>query len=138
MNEDQKQIMTYDPLNVTLAVSGRAVTGFAEEGVLTVVYNEDRVTPTVGVKGDVTYNKNANNSANLAITLKSTSASLAYLRGLASRAQEVRIDISDANEDDHLHISEERCMILKVPDVPRGAEQATVTVNIFIPDCNIR
>lgn len=133
-----QEVYTYDPKKVTVAVGGRAVTGFANDGIITITHNEDRTTPSVGAQGDVAYSENANNTGNAALTLMSTSASLGYLRDICAKRKEVRLDITDANNDDAIHVSEERCRILKMPDTPRGREQTTITVNLFIPDLNYR
>lgn len=132
------EVATYDPKKVTVVINGRAITGFASDGVVTVTHNEDIVTPSVGVQGDVTYSENANNSGNAALPLASTSASLAYLRELCSKRKLIQISISDANDDDEIHINEENCRILKMPDTSRGKEAGTVTVNVYIPDLNYR
>jgi hypothetical protein len=132
------QPMTYDPKKVTVAINGRAITGFANDGVITLTHNEDIVTPSVGAQGDVAYSENANNSGNAALPLMSTSASLAYLRDLCAKRKALQISVSDANNTDEIHVNEENCRILKMPDTPRGREQATVTVNVFIPDLNYR
>ena len=132
------ETMAYDCKKVTVAVSGQAITGFAEDGVIVLTHNEDAVTPTVGAKGDVAYSENANNSGNAALPLMSTSSSLAYLRDLCARRKLLQISISDANKDDEIHVNEENCRILKMPDTPRNKEETTVTVNIYIPDLNYR
>ena len=130
--------MAYDCKKVTVAVNGRAITGFAEDGVIVLTHNEDIVTPSVGAKGDVAYSENANNSGNAALPLMSTSASLSYLREQCAKRRPLQISISDANDYDAIHVNEENCRILHMPDAPRNAEQTTVTVNIFIPDLNYR
>ena len=129
---------TYDPKKVTVAVNGRAITGFASDGIITLTHNEDIVTPSVGAMGDVAYSENANNTGNAALPLMSTSASLAYLRDLCARRRPLQISVSDANNADKIHVNEENCRILKMPDTPRGREQTTITVNIYIPDLNYR
>ena len=134
----QPEVYAYDPKKVTVAVGGRAITGFAPDGVITVTHNEDRTIPSVGAQGDVAYSENANNSGTAALTIMSTSASLAYLRDICARRQQVRLDIMDANTDDDIKVSEERCRILKMPDVPRSKEATSITINIYIPDLNYR
>lgn len=129
---------TYDPKKVTVTVNGRALTGYATDGVITVSHNEDSVTPSVGAQGDVTYAENANNSGNAAITLASTSSSLGELRDLCARRVPINLAVADANKADNVHVSAEDCRILKMPDTPRQKDQTTVTVNIFIPDLNYR
>jgi hypothetical protein len=132
------EVYTYDPAKVTVVVASRALTGFAPDGVVTVGHNEDRVTPAVGAQGDVTYSENADNTGTAAITLMSTSASLAFLRDLCARRRQVQLSIMDANDDDAIKVSVERCRILQIPNAPRTSEATAITVNIFIPDLNFR
>ena len=75
----QIEVASYDPKKVNVAVAGRIITGFASDGVITITKSEDSVIPSVGAKGDVAYSENANESGTIAITLMSTSSSLAYL-----------------------------------------------------------
>ena len=132
------EITTYDPKKVTVIINGRAMTGFAEDGVITLTHNEDMVTPSVGSKGDVAYSENANNSGNAALPLMSTSASIAFLQEICAKRKPVQISIMDANSAAGMNVSEENCRILKMPDTPRGKEQSTVTVNVYIPSLNYR
>ena len=102
------EVSTYDPKKVTVSIGGRVITGFAADGVVTLTHNEDAVTPSVGVKGDVAYSENANNSGNAALPLMSTSSSLAYLREICAKRRPVRFSVSDVNDADALsliHIS---------------------------------
>ncbi|WP_306568990.1 phage structural protein [Faecalispora jeddahensis] len=132
------EVSSYDPKKVNIAVGGRILTGFASDGVVTVTKNEDSVTPSVGAKGDVAYSENANESGNVAITLMSTSSSLAYLRQLEAKRKLVNLNITDANDADAFFLNEENCRITKMPDISRAKEQGTVTVNIFVPSLNVR
>lgn len=131
-------VQTYDPKKVTVNINGRVITGFASDGIITLSHNEDIVTPSVGAQGDVAYAENANNSGNAALPLMSTSSSLAFIRELCAKRKAVRFSVSDANDADAIQVSEENCRILKMPDVPRGKEQTTVTVNVYIPSLNYR
>lgn len=132
------EVTTYDPKKVTISIGGRIITGFAADGVVTLTHNEDSITPSVGAKGDVAYSENANNSGTAAITLMSTSSSLAYLREICAKRRAVRFTVSDANNDDSIQVSEENCRIMKMPDTPRTKDPSTVTVNVYIPDLNYR
>ena len=132
------EVTSYDPKKINVVVGGRVITGFAPDGVVTLTKNEDSVTPSVGAKGDVVYAENANESGTVAITLLSTSSSLAYLRGLEARRKAVNVTISDVNDADNFAMSGDKCRILKMPDLARQKEQSTVTVNIFVPSMVIR
>ena len=132
------ETMAYDPKKVTVVADGRAITGYAPDGIITLTHNEDMATPAVGAQGDIAVSENANNSGNAAIPLMSTSASLAYFRQICAQRTPFRLSVSDANDDDAIHVNEEKCRVLKMPDTPRGKEQTPVTVNVFIPSLNYR
>jgi len=129
---------TYDPKKVSVIVNGRIITGYAEDGVITITWNEDRVGTTTGVKGDVVYTENADNTATATLPLMHTSASMAYLTNLCARRIPIRLDVADANADGGFHLSQEDCRITKMPDIPRSNEPTAVNVDIFIPDANVR
>lgn len=129
---------SYDPKKVNVNVNGTIITGFASDGIITASKNGDTVTPNVGCQGDVVYEENADESGTIALTLQGTSPSLRMLRRLAANRQRISVSITDANDDDTITISAQRCRILKVPDLSRGKGVATVTVNIFVPNLVIR
>ena len=125
------EVPSYDPTTVNVLVAGRAITGFASDGVVTLSKNEDSVTPSVGAKGDVAYSENANESGTIALTLMSTSSSLPYLRELEAKRRLITVSVQDANSADN-------CRILKMPDAARQKEQSTVTINIYVPSMVLR
>ena len=131
-------ITNYDPLKITLNVGGRIITGFADSSVVSVAYNEDRVTTTVGVQGDVAYSENANESGTMTISLQSTSASVPYLKGLAASRKEVDVLMSDVNEDTAENIHGTRCRVTKIPDSKKEKSVGSVDVTIFIPKIEYR
>ena len=134
----KKNVTEYDPTLVTVIVDGLIITGFAPDSVVTAVHNEDAATLTVGVQGDGCYNKNANNSGIVTLTLLHTSPSLSKLRDLAARKKQIRVAVADANIDGGFGLNEEHCMVQKVPETPRGKEAGSVSVPIIVPDMNLR
>ena len=138
MAKSSVTVASYDPKKVNVIINSKAITGFASDGVITVTRNEDIVSPQVGVKGDVAYSENANESGNIAITLMGTSSSLAYLRSLSLKRTPLSVAITDANDADAVQIAEEECRILKPPDINRAKEVGTKTINIFVPSLNYR
>lgn len=132
------EIASYDPKKINVIVGGRALTGFSADGVVTLTRNEDSVTPSVGAKGDVCYSENANESGTVAVTLMSTSSSLAYLRSLEASRKAVSVTVTDVNDADGFVMSAEECRVQKMPDAARQKEQGTVTVNIFVPHMVLR
>lgn len=132
------EVASYDPKKVNVIVGGRIITGFASDGVVTLSKNEDSVTTTAGAKGDITYSENANESGTVALTLSSTSSSLAYLRGLDAKRRAVNVTISDVNDRDGFVMSEGNCRVMKMPDASRQKTEGSVTVNIFVPSMTVR
>ena len=132
------EIASYDPKKVNVNINGKIITGFSPDGVINVVRNEDIVTPTVGTKGDVTYNENANESGQVTLHLLGSSSSLPFLRSLAVKRKEIRLTITDANDVGAVQVAEEDCRVLKPADATRGKEVGGEQVNIFVPFLNFR
>lgn len=126
-------ITNYDPIKVSVIVSGLVVTGFADSSVVKVARNEDIVTPSVGSQGDVVYSENANQSATITMSLQSTASALQKLRSMAKSRREVEVVISDASNDGGELLSAGRCRITKVPDSNKDKVAGAVDVTIFAP-----
>ena len=132
------EIASYDPKKVNVNINGKIITGFSPDGVINVVRNEDIVTPTVGTKGDVTYNENANESGQVTLHLLGSSSSLPFLRSMAVKRKEIRPTITDANDAGAVQFAEERCRIIKPPDLAKAKEIGSTDINIFVPTLNYR
>ena len=132
------EIASYDPKKVNVNINGKIITGFSPDGVINVVRNEDIVTPTVGTKGDVTYNENANESGQVTLHLLGSSSSLPFLRSLAVKRKEIRLTITDANDAGAVQFAEERCRIIKPPALAKAKEIGSTDINIFVPTLNYR
>ena len=98
------EVASYDPKKVNLVMNGKIITGFASDSMITIARNEDTVTTQVGVKGDVAYNENANESGTITVTLMGTSSSLPYVRSLALKRKEVSVMIVDANDSASVNV----------------------------------
>ena len=132
------EVASYDPKKVNLVMNGKIITGFASDSMITIARNEDTVTTQVGVKGDVAYNENANESGTITVTLMGTSSSLPYVRSLALKRKEVSVMIVDANDSASVNVAEERCCVIKPPDITRAKEIGSESVSIFVPSLNYR
>ena len=132
------EVASYDPKKVNLVMNGKIITGFASDSMITIARNEDTVTTQVGVKGDVAYNENANESGTITVTLMGTSSSLPYVRSLALKRKEVSVMIVDANDSASVNVAEERCRVIKLPDITRAKEIGSESVRIFVPSLNYR
>ena len=126
------EVASYDPKKVNLVLNGKIITGFASDSMITIARNEDTVTTQVGVKGDVAYNENANESGTITVTLMGTSSSLPYVRSLALKRKEVSVMIVDANDSASVNVAEERCRVTRAKEI--GSE----SVSIFVPSLNYR
>ena len=132
------EVASYDPKKVNLVMNGKIITGFASDSMITIARNEDTVTTKVGVKGDVAYNENANESGSITVTLMGTSSSLENVRSLALKRKEVSVMIVDANDSASVNVAEERCRVIKPPDITRAKEIGSESVSIFVPSLNYR
>ena len=132
------EVASYDPKKVNLVMNGKIITGFASDSMITIARNEDTVTTQVGVKGDVAYNENANESGTITVTLMGTSSSLPYVRSLALKRKEVSVMIVDANDSASVNVAEERCRVITPPDITRAKEIGSESVSIFVPSLNYR
>ena len=132
------EVASYDPKKVNLVMNGKIITGFASDSMITIARNEDTVTTQVGVKGDVAYNENANESGTITVTLMGTSSSLPYVRSLALKRKEVSVMIVDANDSASVNVAEKRCRVIKPPDITRAKEIGSESVSIFVPSLNYR
>lgn len=132
------EVASYDPKKVNLVMNGKIITGFASDSMITIARNEDTVTTQVGVKGDVAYNENANESGTITVTLMGTSSSLPYVRSLALKRKEVSVMIVDANDSASVNVAEEQRRVIKPPDITRAKEIGSESVSIFVPSLNYR
>ena len=64
--------------------------------------------------------------------------SLPYVRSLALKRKEVSVMIVDANDSASVNVAEERCRVIKPPDITRAKEIGSESVSIFVPSLNYR
>ena len=46
--------------------------------------------------------------------------------------------VSDANGNDGINVSAQKCRVVKMPDVTRGKTASSVQISIFVPNLQIR
>lgn len=78
----QNGVYTYDPSEVQIIMGGAPMTGFADGTFISISFDEDQYTKTVGADGEVSRSKSNNNTATITLTLKQTSASNDVLSAL--------------------------------------------------------
>ena len=61
-----------------------------------------------------------------------------YVRSLALKRKEVSVMIVDANDSASVNVAEERCRVIKPPDITRAKEIGSESVSIFVPSLNYR
>ena len=125
--------VNYDPMLITMVVNGNAITGFAQDGVVTIARSEDNILPAVGAQGDVAYAKNANRTGTAQVTLMQTSSSLPFLRQLSQSYADIDLSIIDNNDPNKIYFTSRGGKILKVPDLARGKEVGTCQLTFHIP-----
>jgi hypothetical protein len=111
---------SFNPLQVSVIVGTKALTGWAKGTFINASMDEDAFTKKVGTDGEVTRSKSNNNTGSIIITLDQASASNDYLSGLAlldraSGGGAVPVLIRDANGT--TLISAESAWVKKMPDV---------------------
>lgn len=116
---------SFNPLQVSVIVGTKALTGWAAGSFVTVSMDEDAFAKKVGTDGEVTRSKSNNNTGSITITLDQASASNAYLSGLAlldraSGGGVIPVLIRDANGE--TLISAESAWVKKMPDVEYSNE----------------
>lgn len=87
---------TYAAADVVLTIGGIPISGFADDSFVTVAFNSPLAEMSTGADGETVVNLNADKSANSTITLKETSDSNVYLRGLALAQQEAAAEVGAA------------------------------------------
>ena len=60
------------------------------------------------------------------------------VRSLALKRKEVSVMIVDANDSASVNVAEERCRVIKPPDITRAKEIGSESVSIFVPSLNYR
>ena len=113
-------------------VKGRALTGYADEGIMWGKQNED-MEMNVGAQGEVLTNIHHNPIGFIDITLKSNSSSITFLNRIANSKQAVPIRAIRRGA-----ITEEaggtRAWCTKVPDTRRGRNAENVTYRFLVED----
>lgn len=88
---------TYDTEDVNVIVNGTILTGFADGTFVSVEQDEERYTPYVGAKGEVSRAKNANKMGKITITLAQDSPSNSYMSRLSNSKETFPVSVVDQN-----------------------------------------
>jgi len=127
----------YSDKKVQIIVNGVFLTGFRDGDIYSYTEPEDRYTPYVGAKGEVSYSERSSNQAQVTVGLKNTSPSVAYLNGLYESREDIDMTIKDTNENG-MNFSAEGGVIMKRPDTSRGKETGEVEFTFDFPDHKVQ
>lgn len=111
-------ITTYDPKNVSVSVGGVIITGFADGTFVECSSASERHNTVVGAQGEVSVGVINDPRGTIKITLKQTSASVAYLNGIAKSKTPVAIHVAGAGET----VSGSQALCKKLPDKSFGKD----------------
>lgn len=117
----------YDAKEVSVQVAGQLLTGFADGDFVSIVYNADIWTTTVGADGEGVQSKSNDRSAQITITVLPTSPVNAILSGLLEDGVTkvpVPLSVIDPNTNSS-HVTE-GARIKKVPDKAYGKEASPI------------
>jgi len=114
------ELRNYDVKQVYVIVGGVALTGFAEDSVVEVAYNEDQATLQIGAQGEGTVSHSNNYSGSFTVHLQQTSPSNAYLSLLAQAFRTgsgftVPVLVKDGSGT--TICSAEKALVPKIPDL---------------------
>lgn len=118
-------VTTYDPKNITIAVGGVIVTGYADDTFVHLEFDEDRYMLKVGVDGTATRSRSRNGSAKLTLTLLGSSPTndaltALHVADLAANAGMVPFLMRDANGASICTAL--NCWLTKLPALEFGKE----------------
>lgn len=126
-------ITNLDPRKSTVTVGSRFLTGFAADGIFTLVWNAARTSLTVGSQGDGVFVENADESAILTVTLSPTSSSVPFLEEMCLSRASQPVTVNDASPDARMTYYSPKCRVQKPADKSRGPSANTVSYSIIMP-----
>lgn len=126
--------MPYDPKKVNVIVGGAIITGFAEDTFINAERNNPKRSQKVSAKGEVTTNKNADDTGTIKITLDQTSPSNAVLKALYLQDEKFPAVVTDANLAGDIGAGGSQCSIENDPSAEWGAESSDREWVILVDD----
>lgn len=132
----------WDPLEVQLTVSGTVnnqdgvVTGFAEDSMIRTEKNEDNIIPYVGIRGDATIAKNADDSGTITVNLAHNSPWVYKFARIAGAKEAFKVSVTNRNLGG-LGLRSTDGFVIKSPDTVVNKEVEEVEVQIWIENYNV-
>jgi len=114
--------MRYDPQRVHTVVDGTEITGFAEGTMITASRMEDKRDIYVGAQGNHTFTKNANDAAEVTITLQGNSQANSKLEELYNQDEPFSFACVDQNVSGDVSAYGSECVVQSLPDFEKGGE----------------
>lgn len=125
---------TFDSKKVIVSVGGNEITGFADGDAIEVSWNSEEWLQTAGIKGDITWNRNNDESGVVTLTLKSLSPSLIDLKeiakGQATEADAIDVSITDKNTNGEKISGTDGFIDQRAADRSWGEEEGTVEIPV--------
>jgi len=122
-------VYQYKPNEVKVTVAGVVVTDLAQDGFLSVEYDEDKVTKTIDVNGGGVFNVSASTAGSITISLLGGSPWLAFFTDAAIGGLPLPVIITDKNKyANKVNFACELAMVKQVPSYEFGAEISEVEV----------
>lgn len=134
-------LKTIDPAAFILQVGGVLIDGYADDGQVKIVKNEESFKLKVGTTGEGARMRNRNESGYIEIMLMQTSDSNDYLtsRHNADLAFGTGTFAISANDTlGSTNIDAINCYLEKMPDLERGNEVKTNTWRIVVPKLSLQ
>jgi hypothetical protein len=113
--------LQYDPLKVTVTVSGIPMTGWADGEMITVEDAVDKRSKHIGTGGEGRHIKSADKSGTITIRLSDYSPSNAALNTIDEVDEPVPITVTDKTSNADLFFADS-CALVKLPNMVKGAE----------------
>jgi len=132
------QTTIYDPKKVTVTVANQVVTGFSDDGIITIARNSDSITPYIGVRGEHAYSINHDNTGTITVSLQQGSPWEAKFQTLKNNRSVFNINIVDSNgRGNGFTGGGTEAIIMQEPELVRAGEVQTSTWSIYVFDLTL-
>lgn len=124
-----------DKVNVLVSYAGanKSVYGLSQDGFVTVEFDDDKITKTIGVSGEGLYNISASKAGSITLTFLQGSPWLDMFKQKSASEETFYIEVNDSNEySSKGKFICEKAMVRQTPVYSYGAEASDVEVVI---DC---
>lgn len=125
---------TYDPTEVYVIAAGHVTTGYAEDSMITAERLEDKIEAHVGAQGETTFVRNANDVAEVTITLKHNSPSIAHYLELYNASERFALNVEDANFAEDVSAGGLEAIVSNIGSFERGGDVSDKEITLLVAD----